>query len=109
MPVKLVKIAALPVAILLLLFFFAPCSGAGGIGTKRRASDTLTGRFLYEKNVSERLPIASTTKIMTALIVLEQADLSDTVEIRREYTLTEGSSMYLKEVKSIPSGSFCTV
>ena len=34
--------------------------------------DALSGRVLYEKNPDERSLIASTTKIMTALIVCEQ-------------------------------------
>lgn len=55
-----------------------------------------TGAVLYEKNADEPLPIASTTKIMTAMIVLERCGLTDTVEILPEYTGVEGSSMYLK-------------
>ena len=34
-----------------------------------------TGEVLYEKNADTRLPMASTTKIMTALVTLENADL----------------------------------
>ncbi len=55
-----------------------------------------SGRVLLEKNADEKRLIASITKIMTALVVLEQADPEETVEIQREYTLTEGSSMYLQ-------------
>lgn len=55
-----------------------------------------TGRVLYEKNADERLPIASTTKIMTALLVLERRDLRDTVAILPEDVAVEGSSMGLE-------------
>lgn len=55
-----------------------------------------TKTVLYEKNKDEKLGIASTTKIMTALVVLENAELDDIVDIRPEYTGIEGSSMYLK-------------
>ena len=41
--------------------------------------------------------IASTTKILTALVAIEEGDLSDTVKVSREAAWTEGSSMYLKE------------
>lgn len=55
-----------------------------------------TGTVLYEKNADERLGIASTTKIMTALVVLEHCALEESVEILPEYTAVEGSSMYLR-------------
>lgn len=59
--------------------------------------DGKTGRVLYEKNVDEERAIASITKLMTALVAVESSpDLSQKVTIKREYTLTEGSSMYLK-------------
>ena len=52
-----------------------------------------SGTVLYEENADEFLPIASTTKIMTALVVLEQCELTDKVEILPEYTDIEGSGM----------------
>lgn len=60
--------------------------------------DGLTGRVLYEKNADEKRAIASITKLMTALVAVRSTpDLSQEVEIKREYTLAIGSSMYLKE------------
>lgn len=58
--------------------------------------DSDTGQVLYEKNADEKSLIASTTKIMTALVVLEQGVLTDVVEIPQEAVGIEGSSMYLK-------------
>lgn len=55
-----------------------------------------TGKVLYAKNAEERLPMASTTKIMTALLALETANLSDVVTIGPNAAGVEGSSMYLK-------------
>lgn len=52
--------------------------------------------FLYEKNSNARLPMASTTKIMTALVVMEHADLDKKVEIDPRAVGVEGSSLYLK-------------
>lgn len=57
--------------------------------------DPLTETLLFEKNASQRLGMASTTKIMTALIAIEQYDLSDVITIRKEWCDVEGSSIYL--------------
>ncbi len=46
--------------------------------------DASTGKILYAKNPSLRLPPASTTKLMTAIVVIEKADLSDVVAISRK-------------------------
>jgi D-alanyl-D-alanine carboxypeptidase (penicillin-binding protein 5/6) len=55
-----------------------------------------SGRALYEKNASEPMKIASTTKILTALVALERCGLDEIVTVKREWTGIEGSSMYLK-------------
>ncbi len=59
--------------------------------------DMDSGRVLYERNAGNRMLIASTTKIMTALVALRDGNLADTVKVSREAAYTEGSSMYLKE------------
>lgn len=43
--------------------------------------DASSGRVLYSKNGTEVLPMASTTKIMTCMIALENCDISETVEV----------------------------
>ncbi len=59
--------------------------------------DAESGRVLYAKNAEQRSLIASTTKILTALVVLERAeDLDATVTITPEWAEVEGSSMYLE-------------
>jgi len=59
--------------------------------------DGETGRVLYEKNASEQRMIASITKLMTALVAIESTpDLTELVTIEHAWTLTEGTSMYLK-------------
>ena len=55
-----------------------------------------TGTILYEKNSHVRRPGASTTKIMTALLVLERGDLSEEVTITRDMVQTYGSMMNLR-------------
>ena len=59
--------------------------------------DGQTGRILYEKDADKRSLIASTTKIMTALVVCEQCNVLDRMRIPKEVVGIEGSSMYLKE------------
>ena len=59
--------------------------------------DALSGRVLYEKASDQRALIASTTKIMTALIVCEQCNVLDRMRIPKEAVGIEGSSMYLQE------------
>lgn len=55
-------------------------------------------RVLYEYNANERLPMASTTKIATALTVIEsETDLNEEFSVPKEATGIEGSSVYLKE------------
>ena len=60
-------------------------------------TDAQTGRVLYEKNADSRGLIASTTKIMTALIVCEQCNVLDRMRIPKEAVGIEGSSLYLRE------------
>ena len=59
--------------------------------------DTATGRILYGKEIERKSLIASTTKIMTALIVCEQCNVLDRVKIPKEAVGIEGSSIYLTE------------
>lgn len=59
--------------------------------------DAQTGRVLYEKDADSRSLIASTTKIMTALVVCEHCNVLDRMKIPKEAVGIEGSSMYLRE------------
>lgn len=53
------------------------------------------GKILYEKNARVRLPMASTTKIMTAIVALENASPDMMVEVSAAAVGIEGSSVYL--------------
>lgn len=61
------------------------------------AMDAISGKVLYERSPQERSLIASTTKIMTALIACEQCNVLDRMRVPKEAVGIEGSSMYLKE------------
>lgn len=53
-------------------------------------------RVLFEKNGYSKRAMASTTKIMTAIVVLENANLKDTVEVSKKAGGTGGSRLGLK-------------
>ncbi len=55
-----------------------------------------SGRVLYQKNAEKQMPMASTTKIMTAIVALEQGDPAAQVQISPAAAGVEGSSMYLE-------------
>lgn len=67
--------------------------------------DANSGRVLYAKNADEERPIASTTKLMTALVAVESTpDLETVVTIKQEWTGIAGSSMYLKAGETLTLG-----
>ena len=53
--------------------------------------------FLCEKNIDLKLPMASTTKILTALIAIEELDPDERITVTRDAVGIEGSSVYLSE------------
>ena len=81
-----------------ILFSFIPCQ-AQAVSTSASSAilvDVDSGRVLYEQNADAKMRIASTTKILTALVAIREGDLNDVVTVSREAAYTEGSSMYLK-------------
>ncbi|MGN1048149.1 MAG: D-alanyl-D-alanine carboxypeptidase family protein [Eubacteriales bacterium] len=76
-----------------------PCH-ADGLSVSAKSAiliDADSGKILFEKNAHERLPMASTTKIMTAVVALENYPLSDTVSVDAKAVGVEGSSVYLHD------------
>lgn len=66
-----------------------------------------TGKILFEKNSSEKLPMASTTKIMTTLLCLESGGLDDSFVVDSEAIKVEGSSMGLTEGDVVTKRDLC--
>ena len=58
--------------------------------------DRNSKRILYEKNGLKQVPMASTTKIMTAIVVLENSELNDVVTISKKAAGTGGSRLGLR-------------
>lgn len=59
--------------------------------------DANSGRILYSKNADQRKYIASTTKIMTAIVTLENGNLDDVVTVSKRAASVNGSSINLRE------------
>ncbi|MDD5017746.1 MAG: D-alanyl-D-alanine carboxypeptidase [Eubacteriales bacterium] len=57
--------------------------------------EATTGRVLYEQNAYEQMPMASTTKIMTAILAIENCDICETVVVGQNASGVEGSSIWL--------------
>ena len=65
------------------------------------AMELTTGTVLKESNADLKLPMASTTKIMTALIIAEDCDLDECLTVPDAAVGVEGSSIYLKKNEEI--------
>lgn len=63
--------------------------------------DAVTGRVLYEKNAHVRRPMASTTKIMTAILALEKGNLNDIVTVGENAVKIWGSRIRLRKGEKI--------
>jgi len=59
--------------------------------------DAATGRVIYDKNMEKRHTMASTTKIMTALVAIENSDPESVVTVSGNAAGVEGTSLYLKK------------
>lgn len=93
------KIIFAVLSIILVLTFSINCS-ADGVYTSAAASVVIcadTKEVIFKKNSDQKLPMASTTKIMTALLMAEQPDLSKTAVMTKQMVTVEGSSMGLME------------
>lgn len=63
--------------------------------------DTRSGRVLYAQNANQRLPIASVTKLMTAVVVVENLDLSEIFEVSAENVNVDGTGADLYKGEKI--------
>lgn len=59
--------------------------------------DRTSGRILFQKNAYDKTPMASTTKILTAIIALENCNLQDIVPISNKSAHTSGSTLGITE------------
>lgn len=92
------KFVSLILSFILLACTIAPISYAQGVSARHAMLiESDSGDIVYEKDAYVAAPMASTTKIMTALLAIESGKLDSTVTIPKEAVGIEGSSVYLKE------------
>lgn len=63
--------------------------------------DTISKRILYEKDAFVKRPMASTTKIMTAIIAVEKCSLNSMVTISKKAADVGGSNIHLKKDQKV--------
>lgn len=90
----------------------APSSGPAGLPAVRAAAAILfnaqTGEVLYKKNETDHRAVASTQKLLTALIVAESGNLSDLVTVTRSDTFADPTKLYLKPGEVYPRSQLLT-
>jgi D-alanyl-D-alanine carboxypeptidase (penicillin-binding protein 5/6) len=64
--------------------------------------DLTTGRVLFEQHATELMPPASLTKIMSAIVILSEGNLNDTVMISRRAAAAKPTKLYLKPGQMFP-------
>lgn len=98
------RIAALAAVFLLGWTLFPASASAEEVGTSAKACviiDEASGRILLSHNADIALPMASTTKVMTALLALEHGDLDAPVTCSRNAFGVPGTSIYLAEGETL--------
>ena len=109
------RFSALICALLAMLWLTAPFSGStaraeGEVATSARAHillEATTGRVMSARNEAEKLPMASTTKIMTCLLACERGRMEDVVTVGPESVGLDGTSVYLRENETITLKELC--
>ncbi len=66
-------------------------------GASKIIMEVNSNRVLFEENAYEQKYMASTTKILTAIVIIENCNLDDIITITKKTTGIEGSSIYLEE------------
>jgi D-alanyl-D-alanine carboxypeptidase (penicillin-binding protein 5/6) len=92
------KILALSIILIIFACQFTQIEAVPEVSAKAYlVMDAQSGRILKSHNANLKLPIASTTKIMTAILAIETIeDLNQRIEVPPECCGIEGSSIYLK-------------
>ena len=87
--------------VLLLVILFMPLNTLADTGSSTIVMEINSGRVLYENNIHSKKLIASITKIMTCIVVLENADTSKEIVVGDEIRNIYGTSIYLEEGEKI--------
>lgn len=95
----MIKKCSIILCIIIILNFFLP-TATMAINVPSESAiliEEKTGRILYNKNSETKMAMASTTKIMTAILAIEYGDLDDVVVVDEEAANVEGSSIYIEK------------
>ena len=94
---KTTKITALLLVPILSCVFFSQSISALDVSARSAiVIEASTRQVVFEKDADTRRPMASTTKIMTALVALESGDITREITVDAAAAGVEGSSIYLK-------------
>ena len=98
------KILAFALSFALLFLYNGSAAAESADGSPRSSIliEAKTGRVLYEQNAHEPLPMASTTKIMTALVALENGNVHELVTAGKNAFGVPGTSIYLSLGEQLP-------
>lgn len=94
----------MPVLLIAAILLFSCANASESLTVDAKAAvliDAQSGRILFAKNENEMLPEASCTKIMTALIALENASLDESVTTGKNAYGVTGTSLYLSEGETL--------
>jgi D-alanyl-D-alanine carboxypeptidase (penicillin-binding protein 5/6) len=94
--------------LLIISMLFVPVQRVAGLEVDSKGPESISaasailiepvsGRIIYEFNAREARPMASTTKIMTAVVAMELGAPEDIVDVKSDCVKIEGSSLYLDE------------
>ncbi|UZN00490.1 serine hydrolase [Lysinibacillus sp. MHQ-1] len=97
----MLRLFRLIMLMIIVLMVILPQSSFARGGSGYAVLDGETGRVLIGSNSNERLPIASLTKIWTALVAIENSDLQEEVVISPKAAMAEGSSIYLQAGETV--------
>ncbi|HOV69840.1 MAG TPA: D-alanyl-D-alanine carboxypeptidase family protein [Clostridia bacterium] len=100
-----IKTALAILICLCILIFSHPVYALGPVNASGAVlMEANSNRVLYSKNPHKRLPMASTTKIMTAIIAIENSNPEETVTVGANAVGVEGSSIYLQAGEKLKLG-----
>nr|WP_144787141.1 serine hydrolase [Lysinibacillus fusiformis] len=97
----MLRLFRLVMLMIIVLMVILPQTSFARGGSGYAVLDGDTGRVLIGSNSDERLPIASLTKIWTALVAIENSDLQEEVVISPKAAMAEGSSIYLQAGETV--------
>lgn len=98
---SLLRLVRLILFMIVVVMLMLPQTSFARGGSGYAVLDGDTGRVLLASNSDARLPIASLTKIWTALVAIENSNLQDEVVISPKAAMAEGSSIYLQAGETV--------